>query len=197
MKASLNLACKSWHFYGKWDSDRKINLRVTWKSLLIISYYNFRLYHTPTAEKGWNHTLWTIPFWPRKSSLRKSANIKKRPAITFNDREICKLKVPKCDCICIYICIFFKVVPHMKLVPECRTVTRQNCETLWNTNDQGKRVDTSSKLICHPDLNGVKLFLSKVKMCCSRCGQGRVLAKRSAGRSATWWEGNSVYYIFP
>ena len=54
-------------------------------------------------------------------------------------------RLAKCDCIFICICfICFKVVPHLKLVPECRSVTRQNCETIWDTNGQGKRVTTSN-----------------------------------------------------
>ena len=32
----------------------------------------------------------------------------------------------------------FKVVALMKLLPDFRNVSRQNCETLWNTDDRGK-----------------------------------------------------------
>jgi hypothetical protein len=31
-------------------------------------------------------------------------------------------------------------VPHTKMVPECRNVTKQNCVTLWETDDDGKQV---------------------------------------------------------
>ena len=33
-----------------------------------------------------------------------------------------------------------KVVPHTKMLSECRNVTKQNCVTLWETDAQGKQV---------------------------------------------------------
>jgi hypothetical protein len=33
-----------------------------------------------------------------------------------------------------------KTVPHQKLLPECRNVTKQNCVTLWETDANGKQV---------------------------------------------------------
>merc|ERR1712025_1505667 len=32
-----------------------------------------------------------------------------------------------------------KTIPHKKLLPECRNVTRQNCVTLWETDSYGKQ----------------------------------------------------------
>ena len=32
-----------------------------------------------------------------------------------------------------------KTVPHTKMVPECRNVTKQNCVTLWETDAEGKQ----------------------------------------------------------
>ena len=33
-----------------------------------------------------------------------------------------------------------KEIPHTKLLPECRNVTKQNCVTLWETDADGKQV---------------------------------------------------------
>ena len=33
-----------------------------------------------------------------------------------------------------------KTIPHTKLLPECRNVTKQNCVTLWETDADGKQV---------------------------------------------------------
>ena len=33
-----------------------------------------------------------------------------------------------------------KNVPHKKLFPECRNVTKQNCVTLWETDENGEQV---------------------------------------------------------
>merc|ERR1719220_1770929 len=33
-----------------------------------------------------------------------------------------------------------KTIPHTKLLPECRNVTKQNCVTLWETDANGKQV---------------------------------------------------------
>ena len=34
-----------------------------------------------------------------------------------------------------------KKIPHQKLLPECRNVTKQNCVTLWETDDNGGQVN--------------------------------------------------------
>ena len=33
-----------------------------------------------------------------------------------------------------------KMIPHVKMLPECRNVTKQNCVTLWETDPEGKQV---------------------------------------------------------
>ena len=33
-----------------------------------------------------------------------------------------------------------KTVPHIKMVPQCRNVTKQNCVTNWETDQYGKQV---------------------------------------------------------
>ena len=40
-----------------------------------------------------------------------------------------------------------KEIPHTKLLPECRNVTKQNCVTLWETDADGKQVKQISALI--------------------------------------------------
>ena len=35
-----------------------------------------------------------------------------------------------------------KMIPHVKMLPECRNVTKQNCVTLWETDDNGQQVVT-------------------------------------------------------
>ena len=30
-----------------------------------------------------------------------------------------------------------KMIPHVKMLPECRNVTKQNCVTLWETDEAG------------------------------------------------------------
>ena len=42
-----------------------------------------------------------------------------------------------------------KTVPHIKKVPECRNVTKQNCITLWETDKQGNQV-WAGKEGCEP-----------------------------------------------
>merc|ERR1719323_2409744 len=32
-----------------------------------------------------------------------------------------------------------KMIPHVKMLPECRNVTKQNCVTLWETDAEGKQ----------------------------------------------------------
>ena len=36
-----------------------------------------------------------------------------------------------------------QVIPHVKMLPECKNVTKQNCVTLWETDDDGKQVGQS------------------------------------------------------
>ena len=31
-------------------------------------------------------------------------------------------------------------IPHTKMMPECRNVTKQNCVTKWETDAEGKQV---------------------------------------------------------
>ena len=33
-----------------------------------------------------------------------------------------------------------KSVPHQKMMPECRNVTKQNCVTKWETDENGNQV---------------------------------------------------------
>ena len=33
-----------------------------------------------------------------------------------------------------------KTVPHLKMVPQCKNVTKQNCVTNWETDQYGKQV---------------------------------------------------------
>ena len=33
-----------------------------------------------------------------------------------------------------------KEIPHQKMLPECRNVTKQNCVTLWETDEKGQQV---------------------------------------------------------
>ena len=34
-----------------------------------------------------------------------------------------------------------KTIPHKKLFPECKNVTKQNCVTLWETDENGQQVN--------------------------------------------------------
>ena len=36
-----------------------------------------------------------------------------------------------------------KSVPHQKMMPECRNVTKQNCVTKWETDENGNQVRDS------------------------------------------------------
>jgi len=42
-----------------------------------------------------------------------------------------------------------KVIPHIKMLPECRNVTKQNCVTLWETDPNGKQVWAGNEA-CEP-----------------------------------------------
>ena len=42
-----------------------------------------------------------------------------------------------------------KTVPHHKMVPECKNVTKQNCVTLWETDPNGDQV-WAGKEDCEP-----------------------------------------------
>ena len=42
-----------------------------------------------------------------------------------------------------------KTIPHQKLLPECRNVTKQNCVTLWEKDQYGKQV-WAGKEGCEP-----------------------------------------------
>ena len=41
-----------------------------------------------------------------------------------------------------------KEIPHTKLLPECKNVTKQNCVTLWETDADGKQVRQLKCLSC-------------------------------------------------
>ena len=36
-----------------------------------------------------------------------------------------------------------KTIPHTKLLPECKNVTKQNCVTLWETDEYGKQASNT------------------------------------------------------
>ena len=38
-----------------------------------------------------------------------------------------------------------KSVPHQKMMPECRNVTKQNCVTKWETDENGNQVRDSGE----------------------------------------------------
>merc|ERR1719422_582562 len=42
-----------------------------------------------------------------------------------------------------------KMIPHVKMLPECRNVTKQNCVTLWETDPEGKQVWAGNEA-CEP-----------------------------------------------
>merc|ERR1712029_683425 len=42
-----------------------------------------------------------------------------------------------------------KMIPHVKMLPECRNVTKQNCVTLWETDAEGKQVWAGNEA-CEP-----------------------------------------------
>merc|ERR1712038_2240713 len=42
-----------------------------------------------------------------------------------------------------------KMIPHQKMLPECKNVTKQNCVTLWETDDDGKQVWAGNEA-CEP-----------------------------------------------
>jgi len=42
-----------------------------------------------------------------------------------------------------------KVIPHTKMLPQCRNVTKQNCVTLWETDADGKQVWAGNEA-CEP-----------------------------------------------
>ena len=64
-----------------------------------------------------------------------------------------------------------KEIPHTKMLPECRNVTKQNCVTLWETDADGKQVN--HKNICRPFI---------------RCGPAKMPASQSPGRSVSWYQ---------
>ena len=39
-----------------------------------------------------------------------------------------------------------KTIPHKKLFPECKNVTKQNCVTLWETDDNGQQVGNRTSM---------------------------------------------------
>ena len=47
-----------------------------------------------------------------------------------------------------------KTIPHKKLFPECKNVTKQNCVTLWETDDNGQQVEIKTSLQL-----SIKIFL--------------------------------------
>ena len=67
-----------------------------------------------------------------------------------------------------------KEIPHTKMLPECKNVTKQNCVTLWETDADGKQVIILS------------MFKQGVLPC--RCGLVRMPASQSPGRSVSWYQ---------
>ena len=41
------------------------------------------------------------------------------------------------------------MIPHVKMLPECKNVTKQNCVTLWETDPQGNQVWAGNEA-CEP-----------------------------------------------
>jgi len=42
-----------------------------------------------------------------------------------------------------------KMIPHVKMLPECKNVTKQNCVTLWETDPEGKQIWAGNEA-CEP-----------------------------------------------
>ena len=78
-----------------------------------------------------------------------------------------------------------KTIPHTKLLPECRNVTKQNCVTLWETDANGKQVQ--SKFWC------LQKFCKILEHCESNCWPfdqllPQVWAGTDACEPVTWQE---------
>ena len=66
-----------------------------------------------------------------------------------------------------------KSVPHKKLLPECRNVTKQNCVTNWETDQFGKQVSDIATTLLVP--------FRKYP----RCGLVQMLVSQLPGRSVS------------
>lgn len=42
-----------------------------------------------------------------------------------------------------------KEIPHKKLLPECKNVTKQNCVTNWETDSYGNQVRIDNRIISY------------------------------------------------
>ena len=74
-----------------------------------------------------------------------------------------------------------KEIPHTKLLPECRNVTKQNCVTLWETDADGKQVKQISALIVNNKVRKVSGSRRSEPSSCFpflRCGRARTPASR-------------------
>ena len=74
-----------------------------------------------------------------------------------------------------------KEIPHTKLLPECRNVTKQNCVTLWETDADGKQVKQISALIVNNKVRKVSGSRRSEPSSCfsfTRCGRARTPASR-------------------
>ena len=80
-----------------------------------------------------------------------------------------------------------KEIPHTKMLPECKNVTKQNCVTLWETDADGKQVNHLQALIVNNRVRKVaNQWLKFLSMPVCRCGLVRMPASQSPGRSVSW-----------
>ena len=96
----------------------------------------FRLYLTPNAPWEWNHKNLLRPNLHQKSSSKKPANKLVHHMMQSNWFHTSRFQGRK-------------VIPHIKMLPECRNVTKQNCVTLWETDPNGKQVWAGNEA-CEP-----------------------------------------------
>ena len=75
-----------------------------------------------------------------------------------------------------------KEIPHRKMLPECRNVTKQNCVTLWETDDAGKKYFLCLNIFQKKDY----LFII-LRFQVTNSGQAQTRVSQLPGRSVNWF----------
>merc|ERR1712226_1214444 len=72
-----------------------------------------------------------------------------------------------------------KMIPHVKMLPECKNVTKQNCVSLWETDPDGQQVWAGNEA-CEPvtDIRMTNTFTCEVKSTTSCQSQTRPDCKK-------------------
>ena len=76
------------------------------------------------------------------------------------------------------------MIPHVKMLPECRNVTKQNCVTLWETDPDGKQVGSNIIIIVTIIIILTTIIITIITL---RSGLAMKPVSQLLGKSVSWF----------